>query len=219
MRILALDAALAQCTAAVVADQTVLASHRSNASQGHPAMLSAMAKDVLTESATTAASLDLVAVIVGPGSFTGIRAGIALAHGIGLAVGVPVVGVTVGEALADSLPHLGTRELWVAIDNRRGRIFLERDGKVIVASLDELPIPDTKVAVAGNVAAAVAATLAARDSDVVLTDARFAAPRHVAIVAERRWKGELRPLPPHPLYVEPPQARPPIGGFRPGPIA
>jgi tRNA threonylcarbamoyl adenosine modification protein YeaZ len=176
-----------------------------------------MAENVLAQSATTAASLDLVAVIVGPGSFTGIRAGIALAHGIALAVGVPVLGVTVGEALADSLPYLGTRELWVAIDNRRGRIFLERAGKVTVSSLDELPVPDAKVAVAGDVAARVAATLAARDADVILTDARFAAPRHIAIVAERRSKGGLRPLPPQPLYIEPPEARPPIGGFRPGP--
>ena len=217
MRILALDAALAQCAAAVVVNHTVLAARQSNPSQGHAAMLSVMANDVLAESATTAASLDLVAVIVGPGSFTGIRAGIALAHGIALAAGVPILGVTVGEALADSLPYLGTRDLWVAIDNRRGRIFLERDGRVIVASLDQLPVPGGKVAVAGDAAATVAARLAARDTDVILTDARLPAPRHVAIVAERRSKGELRPLPPHPLYIEPPEARPPVSGFRPGP--
>ena len=57
----------------------------------------------------SAADLDLVAVTVGPGSFTGIRAALALAHGLALAAGVPVIGVTVGEALADALPHLGDR--------------------------------------------------------------------------------------------------------------
>ena len=79
---------------------------------------------------------------VGPGSFTGIRAGLALAHGIALAAGVPVVGVTVGEALADSLPYLGERQLWVAIDSRRGRVFLERDDTVVATPLDALPTPD-----------------------------------------------------------------------------
>ena len=97
-----------------------------DATQGHAALLPVMARDVLAEAAMRATSLDLVAVTVGPGSFTGIRAGLALAHGIALAAGVPVVGVTVGEALADSLPYLGERHLWVAIDSRRGRIFLER---------------------------------------------------------------------------------------------
>src|SRR5215470_4880202 len=116
-----------------------------------------MARDVLREAALEPALLDLVAVTVGPGSFTGIRAGVALAHGIALAAGLPVVGVTVGEALADSLPHLGERGLWVAIDSRRGRIFLERDGAVIAVPLDDLPLPRGKVAVAGNAAPAVAA--------------------------------------------------------------
>ena len=126
MRILALDAALARCAAAVVIDHESVAARETAATQGHAALLPVMARDVLAEAAMAAASLDLVAVTVGPGSFTGIRAGLALAHGIALAAGVPVVGVTVGEALADSLPHLGERQLWVAIDSRRGRVFLER---------------------------------------------------------------------------------------------
>ena len=80
---------------------------QTDATRGHAALLPVMAGAVLASRRDAAASLDLVAVTVGPGSFTGIRAGLALAHGIALAAGVPVVGVTVGEALADSLPHLG----------------------------------------------------------------------------------------------------------------
>jgi len=218
MRILALDAALARCAAAIVVDREMVAAHQTDATQGHAALLPVMAKDVLAKAAITAASLDLVAVTVGPGGFTGIRAGLALAHGIAVAVGVPVVGVTVGETLAESLPFLGERHLWTAIDSRRGRVFLERGDTVISASLDALPVPAGKVAVAGDAAPQVAARLAAGDADVMLTDARLPLARHVAVVAERRIKGELRPLPAQPLYVDPPEAKLPAGGLRPPPV-
>jgi tRNA threonylcarbamoyladenosine biosynthesis protein TsaB len=218
MRILALDAALARCAAALVVGHETIATRQTVATQGHAALLPVMARDVLAEAAIDAALLDLVAVTVGPGSFTGIRAGLALAHGIALAAGVPVVGVTVGEALADSLPYLGERRLWVAIDSRRGRVFLERGDTVIAASLDALPAPDGKVAVAGDAAAVVAAGLAARDSDVMLTDARLPIARHIAVVAERRLRGELETLPAQPLYVDPPEARLPAAGLRPPPV-
>jgi len=219
MRILALDSALARCTAAVVVDRATRAVRQVDATQGHAALLPVMARAVLSDSGVAATALDFVAVTVGPGSFTGIRAGLALAHGIALASGVPVVGVTVGEAIADSLPFLGERCLWVAIDSKRGRVFLERDGSVAATPLDALPMPSVKVALAGDAAAQVAARLAAREADVMLTDARFPLARHVAVAAERRLAGELRPLPAQPLYVDPPEARLPAGGLRPPPAA
>jgi tRNA threonylcarbamoyladenosine biosynthesis protein TsaB len=218
MRILALDAALARCSAAVVGDEQLFAVRQANATQGHAALLPVMASEVLAEARLDASSLDLIAVTVGPGSFTGIRAGLALAHGIALAAGVPIVGVTVGEALADSLPHLGERLLWTAIDSRRGRVFLERDGTIAAFALDALPNARGKIAVAGDAAIAVAARLAARDVDVTLTDARLPLPRHVAVVGERRFRGALPPLPAQPLYVDPPEARPPAGGLRARPV-
>jgi tRNA threonylcarbamoyl adenosine modification protein YeaZ len=217
VRILALDAALARCAAAVVADREAIAIRQLAVTQGHAALVAVMASEVLADAAIAASSLDLVAVTVGPGSFTGIRAGLALAHGIGLTAGVPVVGVTVGEALADSLPYLGERNLWVAIDSRRGRVFLERGDTVVAVALDALPMANGKIAVAGDAATAVAARLAARDADVMLTDARLPSARHVAVAAERRFLGELRPLPAQPLYVDPPEARLPAAGLRPPP--
>lgn len=194
-----------------------MTSRQARTRQGHAAVLSDLVADVLNEAGLSAPSLGLIAVTVGPGSFTGIRAALALAHGIGLAAGVPVVGVTVGEALAPALPHLGDRALWVAIDSRRDRVFLERGEVVLSIALEALPVPDGKLAVAGDAAAAVAAALAARDADVMLTDARLPQPRHVAAAAERRCLGELRPLPAQPLYVDPPEARLPTAGLRPPP--
>ena len=128
MLVLALDSALARCSAGIVADGVLRAGRQQEAGRGQAALLPVMVAAVLDEAGVSATDLDLIAVTVGPGSFTGIRAGLALAHGIALGAGVPVVGVTVGEALADALPHLGGRQLWSAIDSRRGRVFLERDG-------------------------------------------------------------------------------------------
>src|SRR5262249_12948079 len=160
---------------------------------------------------------EVVPAPFGRGGFTGIRAGLALAHGIGRAANLPVVGVTVGEALADSLPYLGARELWSVIDSRRDRIFLERDGAAIALALADLPEPPDKIAVAGDAAPTVAAWLAARDIDVMLTDARIPMARHIAVVAENRHTGRLAPRSAQPLYVDPPEAKLPAGGLRPAP--
>jgi tRNA threonylcarbamoyladenosine biosynthesis protein TsaB len=219
MLILALDSALANCSAGLVAEGVLRAGRQGPAGRGQAALLPVMAAAVLDEAGIAATALDLIAVTVGPGSFTGIRAGLALAHGIALSAGVPIVGVTVGEALADALPHLGLRHLWSAIDSHRGRVFLERDGSVMACALDSLPPATGAVAVAGDAAIAVAARLAARGTDVMLTDAKLPTARHVAVVGARRLAGALPPLAAQPLYVDPPEARLPPGGLRPAPLA
>jgi tRNA threonylcarbamoyl adenosine modification protein YeaZ len=221
MRILVLDSSLARCTAAIVVNDVVVALRSGVRKQGHESILPGMARDVLEESSALPgdAGPDLVAVTVGPGSFTGIRAGLALAHGIGLALGVPVIGVTVGEAIADAFPHLGDRTLWTVTDSRRGHVFLERNGEIVSLSLEALPTPAGKVAIAGSAAAQVAARLAARGGNVMLTDARFPLARHIALVAARRHSGVLPPRSALPLYVDPPEARLPAGGLRPSPKA
>ena len=216
--VLALDSALAGCSATLVRDGQVVASRHQNARSGPAERLPVMAQAVLAEAGIAASALALVAVTVGPGSFTGVRAGIALAHGIALAAGVPVVGVTVAEALADSLPHLGGRILWTAIDSRRGRVFLDHGNGPSPVALDALPVPAGSVAIAGDAATIVAARLAARGIDVMLTDVRIPAGRHIAAVACQRLAGALPPLPAQPLYVDPPEARLPAGGLRPPPI-
>jgi tRNA threonylcarbamoyladenosine biosynthesis protein TsaB len=215
MRILVLDSALARCSAAVIAGDIVVASRAEAGApgkHGHEAVLPVMARDVLD-----GAGADLVAVTIGPGSFTGIRAGLALAHGIGLALGVPVVGVTIGEAIAEAFPHLGDRALWVVTDSRRGHIFLERGAEVVSLAQEAVPAPVGKVAMAGNAALNIAARLAARGTDVMLTDARYPLPRHIALVAARRHAGLLAPRAAQPLYVDPPAALLPAGGGRPPP--
>jgi tRNA threonylcarbamoyladenosine biosynthesis protein TsaB len=214
MRILALDSAVARCSATLVDDGAVVTGYQRDLERGHATVLAVMVRDCLRDAGLRAADCDLVAVTVGPGSFTGIRGGLALAQGIAVAAGRPVIGVTVGEALADSLPQLGGRILWCATTSRRGRVFLEVGDQILSLAVSELPRPDGPVAVAGGAAADVASRLAATGVNVMLTDARLPSGRHIAEVAERRFAGAIRPLAAEPLYVDRPEAKLP-GGMTP----
>ena len=219
MLILALDAALARCSVALLRDGLVLAQRHEDTSRGHAALLPPMVQAVLAEAGVAAGELSAVAAGVGPGGFTGIRTALALAEGLALGAGLPVVGVTTGEALAEAVPdeQRAGREIWIAIDNRRGRVVLERfaAGSLLARggpeAMDEaaLPRPGGPVAVAGDAALAVAARLAARGGNVLLAGPRL--PEAVALgrVAARRLAGELPALAAQPLYVEPPAVRQP----------
>lgn len=215
MRILVLDSAVGRCSATIVADDSVVAVYQQDLERGHASILPVMTQDCLHDAGLRAADLDLIAVTVGPGSFTGIRGGIALAQGIAVAADRPVIGVTVGEALAASLPQIGGRTLWCAVTSRRGRIFLEIGDTVLSLPLNELPRTSGPIAVCGGAAADVASRLAAKGLDVMLTDARLPTGRYIALVAEQRYRGTIRPLPAEPLYVDPPEARPAVAKIPP----
>jgi tRNA threonylcarbamoyl adenosine modification protein YeaZ len=207
MLILALDSAVGRCSATVVAAETVIIGFQQDLERGHASVLPVMARDCLRDAGLPAAELDLIAVTVGPGSFTGIRAGVALAQGISVAAGRPAVAVTVREALAASLPQLGARTLWCVTMSRRGRIFLESDDEILSLPIADLPDPRGPVAIAGPAALEVASRLAARGVNVMLTDARLPNGRLIAQVAERRLLGAIRPLPLEPIYVDSPEAK------------
>ncbi len=219
MRVLAFDAALTRCSAAVVVGGTTIAERQLETARGQAAVLPVLVQEVLAAAALRVPELDLIAVTLGPGSFTGVRAGLALARGLAVASGVRLTGVSVGEALQAALPRLGIRELWVAIDRRRGGVFLERKRAIVATPLSTLPLPEAPIALAGDAAVVVAARLAARDVDVMLTDARLPQAHHVALAAQQQLAGALAARALQPIYVDPPEARLPSSGLRPAPVA
>lgn len=222
--ILALDASLACCSAAILADGRLLAHRLQPGERGHAATLPPLVDAVLREAGVAPMELAAVAVVVGPGGFTGVRTAVALAQGLALGAGVPALGVTTGEALAAVVPAAirAGRAVWAAVDNRRGRVALERfastatpqatpagampEGPPEIFAEADLPLPSGPVAVAGD-AAAVAARLAARGVDVLLTGVRLPDAAAAARVAAWRLAGLIPPREAQPLYLEPPAAR------------
>ena len=142
-----------------------------------------------------------VAVTVGPGSFTGLRGALALAHGLALGAGVPVVGVRVAEALLHGVVHAGP--VWVALDSRRtGRIFLDTGEGMASVLLDALPPAPASLLVLGDGADLVRLAL-----PEVTVNGQAVSPCRVGQVALRRLTGAIGGCDASPLYVEPPAAR------------
>ncbi len=176
----------------------------------------------LAETVLRGTAIDLVAVTVGPGSFTGLRTGIALAHGIAAARAVPLVAVAAAEALAHDFAG---QAVLAAFDTGRGnRLHIQLVGADGVAAaplaLDEsalpgLPLP-AGVVVAGPAAARACARLLAAERDARLADARASDLVAIARVAAARLAGRRAALASLPLYVDPAEARV-AAGLRPPP--
>ena len=102
MRVLAIDTALAACSAAVLdtAVGGIVASESLPMLRGHAEALMPLIARVMDQAGMAFADLDRVVVTTGPGSFTGLRVGIAAARGIALAIDKPAVGVSTLSAYA-----------------------------------------------------------------------------------------------------------------------
>jgi tRNA threonylcarbamoyladenosine biosynthesis protein TsaB len=126
VRVLAIDTAMASCSVAVVdthANEPVaIASEPME--RGQAEALMPMLAEILIR-AGGLGTIERIAVTTGPGSFTGLRIGLAAARGLGLVSGVPIVGLTTLTVLA--APYIvedDRRPVAAAIDARHGRVFL-----------------------------------------------------------------------------------------------
>lgn len=133
MRILALDTSLGACSAVVLDGERVLARVVEPMERGHQERLAPVAQAAMATSGLAFADLQRIGVTVGPGSFTGLRVGIAFAKGLSLALSIPACGIGTLEALAASAPSDGLTA--AVIDARRERVYFQAfvDGAAVTA--------------------------------------------------------------------------------------
>ena len=129
--ILALDTTENSISVALIHSSKILAHQYKKMERGQGEALIPMIQDVIQQSHIDFKSLTKIAVSVGPGSFTGVRIGLATARGMGLALNIPVVGITSFEATAFEI----TGKVLVVLDTKRGDFFTQffQDGSPIEA--------------------------------------------------------------------------------------
>jgi tRNA threonylcarbamoyladenosine biosynthesis protein TsaB len=193
---------------------------------GHAERLMPMIAEVMAAAALEFDQIERFAVTVGPGSFTGVRVGVAAARAFALAATRPVVGISSLEVIAARGRHLlgaraDGRSLLVAVDARRGGIYcaLHRDGTTDSDIAPVLQTPDAAVTMArdhgalvigsGGPLMAECATTAGHTIDTELASIEPHA-RFVALLAATRPSASSIA----PLYLRSPDVRP-----QPGPIA
>jgi tRNA threonylcarbamoyladenosine biosynthesis protein TsaB len=139
MRVLAIDTALEACSAAVLDTDrgAIIASRTLPMVRGHAEAVMPLIARVMRQADMPFAALDRIGVTTGPGSFTGLRVGIAAARGIALAASKPAVGLSTLAGFA--APHIAeddTTPVVAAIDARHEHVYLQvfgPGGRTLVA--------------------------------------------------------------------------------------
>ncbi|MBC7906977.1 MAG: tRNA (adenosine(37)-N6)-threonylcarbamoyltransferase complex dimerization subunit type 1 TsaB [Rhodospirillaceae bacterium] len=209
MKVLALDSATSACSAALWQDGIVVAQRFMQMERGQSEVLVPMVAEVMAEAGASFAELDLLAVTVGPGAFTGIRIGLATARALALAAAKPLAGIATPEAVAAAIPpaERAGRSVLVVLDSRRDEVWVQAFDTDLAPLGDPaalLPLEAAKLLAGPVVAAGDAASLVVplmRDG-VLATSLGAPHAAQVAMLAARRW-AEGTALPPEPLYLRP----------------
>lgn len=125
MKIIALESSAVTASVAVAEDEKLLAQSFQNSGLTHSATLMPMAADLLENTGLTLDEMDVVAVAAGPGSFTGVRIGVAAAKGLAWPGDKPCAACSTLESMAWQCAHMGG-EVCAAMDARRNQVYCAR---------------------------------------------------------------------------------------------
>lgn len=212
MKLLGIDTALNACSVAIVDGSHVLARVVSAGGKGNAERLLPLLELARREAGIELAALDGIAATVGPGSFTGIRTALATARALGLALKIPVWGITTTETLAAVAAQPGFATV-AAIDAKRDELYVQcfaADSGLPLTEAQLLNIADAATILpAGPVllvgsGSALLKQAAARDDLQLSAASPDPDPVLVAQLAASRPRPAASPSP---LYIRPPDAK------------
>lgn len=212
MIVLALDTAFDACSAAILSGGDVLWAERRIIGKGHSEALPPMVAAGLRASGVSPAAIDRIGVVIGPGTFAGVRVGLAFARSFRIGLKAGIVGHSSTEALAASLAP-GDGLTAIVFDARRGQVY----AALYDAALKELAAPF--VASPSQTALSLAAAssgkplrLAGSGAGLLSPDRPYTVDKAIhadpAAIARRAAAKPPSPALPQPLYLRPPDAAP-----------
>jgi len=199
MTVLVIETATAACSVALLDGDRIVAARHELVGRGHAERLVPMIGEVLDEAGENRA--DLIEVDCGPGSFTGIRVGLAAARALALAWGVRISGFSALALIAATAKE----DVGVAISGGHGELFVQRFTHAPLAAVDALQSLRPEAA-----AQAIADDLVLGSGAEALVAARGAGRAKEAFpnAADARLLPQaLTALPPTPLYGRAPDAK------------
>lgn len=224
MTILALDTAGPACGVCVFDEQTgnVLSASDEEIGKGHAERLMQVIEAALKSAGIAYSDLTRIVTTIGPGSFTGIRVGVATARGFGLGLAIPVIGVTTLEAiLAHSLREMEqgvSRQAGAVLDAGRDQAYCLFDfdtefgpaGTPFLAGHADLAQSQSILAIRPALCGNGSAILPERTGLLfkVLNRMSFAPIATVARIGAAKPVSDRRP---EPLYLRQPDAKPQSG--------
>lgn len=213
MIVLSIDTSGVDCSACLYdsASDIVLSEVTQNIGKGHAELLMGIIDGALQQASLALKDIERIAVTIGPGSFTGIRVGVAAARGFALSLGIEAVGITTLETLA-AQHHSQNPGLSVAVglDAKRDEAYLQTfapDGSPISEAV-LLSLEEAKSALAG-----FAGTVIGSAAPLFIGGEIGSGPDRFAIATVARL-GAKKPqdMPkPAPLYLRGPDAKPQSG--------
>ena len=122
--LLSIDTAGSRCSVALsdLESGEIFARAEPDIGRGHAELLMGLVDEILATAGASYADIGKIAVVVGPGSFTGLRVGVAAAKGLALALGIPAVGISSLESLAEPHWQAGLPVLAIT-DAKRGEVY------------------------------------------------------------------------------------------------
>lgn len=222
MPVLAIDCAQRFCAAALY-DETagqLIAARNPDIGRGHAELLAGIVSQLFVDAGLTFSDISRIGVTTGPGSFAGIRVGVAFARGLAIPLGIPVLGISSLLAIAHPVVAARSRPVMAAIDAKRDRVWaaiIAADGAVLVAPAEltahaaAAMAREAKALIVGSAAPLLLAADPDLNPDLIISEETTRSAPEIGVVAAMAASADPERHPAEPAYLRSPDAKPQAG--------